>query len=340
MTKEKRRAYALTNAKEYFAELSESYFGTNDFFPFHRGELQVHDPEMAAILAKVWRMPDLGGAERRVEAPPAEFDLPPFYQKYINANGYPIVSSGNVDDYALREAAYLVDIMLSQRPDVRSAMVAGGSRLIVIAHDEFTTDIPEYVHLEPKEFWDARARGLGGSQDDPVCSCAEENLLAYDGDPYSTENILIHEFAHNIHLRGMVRVDATFDGRVQAAYDDAKLRGLWVGTYAATNHHEYFAEGVQSWFDNNRAPDHDHNHVDTRAELREYDAALASLCEEVFGDTELVYTKPATRLKDHLAGYDPSQAPKFAWPERLQAKRAEIRRQAQERSESAKGAKP
>ena len=33
------------------------------------------------------------------------------------------------------------------------------------------------------------------------------------------------------------------------------------------NHHEYFAEGVQSWFDNNRENDHDHNHVNTRAEL-------------------------------------------------------------------------
>ena len=43
------------------------------------------------------------------------------------------------------------------------------------------------------------------------------------------------------------------------------------------NDREYFAEGVQSWFDNNREPDHDHNHVNTRAELIEYDPALAAL---------------------------------------------------------------
>ena len=41
--------------------------------------------------------------------------------------------------------------------------------------------------------------------------------------------------------------------------------GLWKGKYASVNHHEYFAEGVQSWFDNNRENDHDHNHVNTRA---------------------------------------------------------------------------
>ena len=46
-------------------------------------------------------------------------------------------------------------------------------------------------------------------------------------------------------------------------------------------------------------------------ELMEYDPRLAKLCEEVFGDTELVYTKPATRLDGHLAGYDPSKAPTF-----------------------------
>jgi hypothetical protein len=111
--------------------------------------------------------------------------------------------------------------------------------------------------------------------------------------------------------------------------------GLWKGKYASTNHHEYFAEGVQSWFDNNRENDHDHNHVNTRAELLEYDPALATLCKEVFGDTELKYTRPATRLKDHLAGYDPSQAPKFVWPERLDKAKREIRDKARRRSEEA-----
>jgi len=53
---------------------------------------------------------------------------------------------------------------------------------------------------------------MGGSKTDPYCSCGEENLLGFAGDPYAAENILIHEFAHNIHLRGMVNVDATFDG--------------------------------------------------------------------------------------------------------------------------------
>lgn len=271
----------------------------------------------------------------QVQPPPPELNLPAFYQKYLEAEGYPIVASANVDDYALKEAAYLVKLMLAKRPDVRAAMIKSGSRLCIIAHDEFTTDLPEWASMTPKDYWDARARGTGGSADDPLCSCGEENLLAFPGDPYEAECILIHEFAHNIHLRGMVNVDPAFDRRVQAAYDSAMKAGLWKGKYASLNHHEYFAEGVQSWFDNNRVNDHDHNHVNTRALLLEYDPGLAELCREVFGDTELRYTKPATRLRDHLAGYDPSTAPRFVWPERLKKVNAEIRQKARARSDAA-----
>lgn len=274
-----------------------------------------------------------------VTAPPADLKLDPVYTKYISASGYPIISTGKVNDYALKEAAYLVDMLLAKRPDVRKAMIISGSRLIVMAHDEFTTDVPEHAHLKPKEYWDARARGLGGSEHDPVCSCGEENLLCFQGDPYSTENILIHEFAHNIHLRGMINVDKTFDDRVKKAYEAAIKAGLWKGKYAATNHHEYFAEGVQSWFDNNREPDHDHNHVNTRKELVEYDPALADLCKEVFGDTELTYSKPTMRLKDHLEGYNPAKSPTFQWPKRLDQSKAEIREKAQRRDAEANGKK-
>ena len=286
-----------------------------------------------------------------VTALPPELKAPAFYKKHISASGYPIVSSDKVNDYALKEAAYLVDLMLAKRPDVREAMVTSGSRLLIMGHQEFTTDVPEYARLgdvrhpeQPaitgKDYWDARARGLGGSEEDPVCSCAEENLLGFEGDPYSAECILIHEFAHNIHLRGLIRVDKTFDTRLKETYRKAVDGGLWRGKYAAMNHYEYFAEGVQSWFDNNRENDHDHNHVNTRSELLIYDPGLAAICHEVFGDTELKYTKPATRLTGHMAGYDPAKALVFAWPERLVKANDIIRGKARKRSADAEKRNP
>jgi hypothetical protein len=73
--------------------------------------------------------------------------------------------------------------MLAKRPDVRAAMIKSGSHLCIIAHDEFTTDLPEWARMTPKDYWDAPARGTGGSSEDPLCTCGEENLLAYPGDP-------------------------------------------------------------------------------------------------------------------------------------------------------------
>jgi len=48
------KAYALTNEKEYFAEVTEAYFSRNDFFPFTRDELRAHDPYVVPVLEKAW----------------------------------------------------------------------------------------------------------------------------------------------------------------------------------------------------------------------------------------------------------------------------------------------
>jgi len=50
----KREHYGRTNQMEFFAELTESYFGTNDFYPFVRGELMEADPEVHLLLEEVW----------------------------------------------------------------------------------------------------------------------------------------------------------------------------------------------------------------------------------------------------------------------------------------------
>lgn len=48
------RHYALTNHKEFFAEMTEAYFGVNDFFPFNRAELIEAEPEIHELLQLVW----------------------------------------------------------------------------------------------------------------------------------------------------------------------------------------------------------------------------------------------------------------------------------------------
>lgn len=50
----RRKAYAMTNPMEYFAELSEAYFGRNDFQPFAKKELKAFDPSGYRMVETVW----------------------------------------------------------------------------------------------------------------------------------------------------------------------------------------------------------------------------------------------------------------------------------------------
>jgi hypothetical protein len=51
---QKRKHYAIVNHREYFAELTEAFFGTNDFYPFVRSELKAHDPTGYELMEKLW----------------------------------------------------------------------------------------------------------------------------------------------------------------------------------------------------------------------------------------------------------------------------------------------
>jgi hypothetical protein len=49
-----REHYGLTNQKEFFAEMTEAYFGSNDFYPFVTGELKQAEPEIFSLLEEIW----------------------------------------------------------------------------------------------------------------------------------------------------------------------------------------------------------------------------------------------------------------------------------------------
>jgi hypothetical protein len=248
----------------------------------------------------------------------AAFGLDARHVRMVDVGGFPVLGSARVPDAALLEAAHIVSRMVQTRPGLIPPMVAARVRLVVMNHDEFTTDVPEHADLTPAAYWDRRARGLGATTVRPAVSCGAENLLGYDGDPYAGESILVHEFAHVVHEFALAAIDATFDRRLDAAYDAAMAAGRWAGTYASTNRHEYFAEAVQAYFDTNRQDDRQHNHVDTRAELEAYDPALFGLVDEAFGGNAWRHRPAAERAdQPHLRGHDAASAPTFAWPERV-----------------------
>ncbi len=208
--------------------------------------------------------------------------LSDFYQKYTDHQGLPIVSSEKVSEEALLEAKHLVRSMLKGRDDIAKQLAEARIRVAIMAPDEQTVDIPEHSDLKPADYWNRRARGLGATQARPAISAGEENLLHLVKDRYPTENILIHEFAHTIHQFGLSKIDSNFQSKLEAAFEHAKTKGLWAKTYAMSNVDEYWAEGVQSYFDANRANDDQHNDIDTREELASYDPELFQLIDQSF----------------------------------------------------------
>lgn len=89
--------------------------------------------------------------------------------------------------------------------------------------------------------------------------------------------------------------------------------------YAAKNRAEYWAEGVQCWYDTNRTMDHDHNHIHTREQLIAYDPLMARLCKDVLGDSDWRFISPRKRAgQEHLKGFNPSQSPKVVDREHIE----------------------
>jgi hypothetical protein len=134
--------------------------------------------------------------------------------------------------------------------------------------------------MTDKEYWDRRARGLGGNP----TTCAEENLLGYPGTRYFGENIFVHEFAHGIMGVAIRTADPALYAEIQTAYKEAMAKGLWKNHYASTNANEYWAEGTQTWFWSNYEYKDGETRVQTPEDLQRYDPKLYELLSRVYAD--------------------------------------------------------
>ena len=227
---------------------------------------------------------------------PESLGVSPFYKKYADAQGIPVIASEKVPDAAVLVARDIVNSMLAARPDIRKALIARNWRTGVIAEVEMTMDIPEYskmkrpgasrdepVTQEDRDYHANRSRGLGGN---PTTG-AEENLLGYPGTRYWGEHIFVHEFAHAM-MSGVRDVDPAMHAEIRAAYDKAMAAGKYVHPdgrkqHATTNPNEYWAEGVQWWFFSNYGECFTGDvKVETPEEFAAYDPALNELISRVY----------------------------------------------------------
>lgn len=209
----------------------------------------------------------------------SQWKIDAFYQKYADANGIPILASDKPVDKTLTLACQLVNEMVGDRPDVRAALIKNRARFTILGSSEKTTDPPEFSHLP--DYYNTRARGLGGQ----VGMCAEESILCdRSKDRWYGESICVHEYAHTIAMYGLYSADKTFQSRLTDAFNQAKQQGLWKNTYASEQVQEYWAEGVQDWYNTNlesNPPNGVHGPINTKDELKSYDRKLYDLIDEL-----------------------------------------------------------
>jgi hypothetical protein len=263
-----------------------------------RALAERHRAERAEQLRQTGRPAELipSYVKTNVLPVPDSLGVDPFYTKYVDAMGIPVLSSDKVPDDALLVARDIVNTMLAARPDLRMSMVERKWRTGVIAEVEMTMDIPEYARLkrpgaprdEPvnqldRDYHANRSRGLGGN---PTTG-AEENLLGYPGTRYWGEHIFVHEFAHAV-MTAVRNVDPAMHAEIRAAYDSAMAAGKYSHPdgrkhYATTNAGEYWAEGAQWWFFSNYGECFAGNvKVESPEEFKSYDPRLFELLGRVF----------------------------------------------------------
>ena len=133
--------------------------------------------------------------------PPRSLQLDPFYTQYLSADGIPIIASSKPPEKALKAARSMAKGMLDHRPDLARFLVRQHYTIALIAQGEALLDLPEnrdwvkpppddprltrcekkhyeerIGRLTAREYWDERARGIGGQH---ILRFAVKNRAAF-----------------------------------------------------------------------------------------------------------------------------------------------------------------
>jgi hypothetical protein len=315
-------AYAASNAGEYWAEICQSYFDCNRINNWNhnsvatREQLKQYDPEGYDLVhttfrlspANDWRYQPLR-PQPSVIPPPAKFKIDPYYTKFTWAREFPVLGSKQVSDEALLKANDTIRKMFAYRHDILKAMIADGVRLVVLGRKEKLSDLPEFKGAKDKAGFD-EVRYLDYTPGLKLMVVPEENVLGLPKEPFAGKCMVVSVFARGLYQatglrpadpnfekqRGkqqyelrVKRMDIEFDNKLQKTYEDALGKGLWKGTPAAQHRAEYWAAGVEAYFDAAGAgfpPNLADRPITTREALKAYDPDLYALVDETMAYKE------------------------------------------------------
>jgi hypothetical protein len=317
-------AYAGSNSAEYWAEICQSYFDCNRVNNWNhnsagtREQLKQYDPEGYDLVrttfnlsaANDWRYTPVR-VQPSVIAPPGQFQAHPYYTKFTYAREFVVLGSKQVSDEALLKANDTIRKMFAYRHDVLKAMIADGARLVVLGRGERLSELPEFHEAAQKPGFE-EVRYLDYTPALKLMVVPEENVLRLPKEPFAGKCLVVSVFARGLYrvtgLRPPLekqgpkaakqqyelrvkRLDIEFDRQLQKLFESARAAGLWKGTPAGSDRAEYWAAGVEAYFDAAGAgwPPHGADRpITTREALQCYDPGLYALVDETMAYKEHV----------------------------------------------------
>ncbi len=324
-----KNTYAGSNQAEYWAEICQSYFDCNRINNWNHGPigtrelLRQYDPDGYDLVRTTFRLAPQNDWRYRplrrqpsVLPPPAKCKIDPYYTKFTWAREFPVLGSKHVSDEALLKANDTIRKLFAYRHDILKALIQDGVRLVVLGREEKLSDLPEFKEAKQEPGFD-ETRYLDYSPKQKLLVVPEENILGLAGEPFAGKSMVVSTFAKALHqvagLRPVdpeferrrdkqqyelhvKRLDVDFDKRLRQTYDDGVSKGLWHGTSAARNPVEYWAAGVEAYFDAGgagQAPIGADRPITTREALKAYDAPLYALVNETMAyDGHVDWRKP------------------------------------------------
>jgi hypothetical protein len=319
-----KNTYTSSNQAEYWAEICQSYFDCNRMNNWNHGPigtrelLKQYDPEGYDLVRTTfkltpendWRCQPVR-RQPSVIAPPARFKVDPYYTKFTYAREFVVLGSKHVSDEALLRANDTIRKMFAYRHDVLKAMIADGARLVLLGRNEKLSDLPEFKGSGNKPGFE-EVRYLDYTPDLKLMVVPEENVLGLAKEPFAGKCMVVSVFAKGLYrvsgsrpvdpdfekrrdkqqyeLR-VKRLDVEFDRRLEKAYDAAVAKNQWRGTAAARDRVEYWAAGVEAYFDaagDGQPPNLADRPVTTREALKSYDPDLYALVDETMAFKEHV----------------------------------------------------
>jgi alpha-glucosidase len=319
-----KNSYAASNPAEYWAEICQSYFDCNRVNNWNhisvgtREQLRQYDPDGYELVKTTfkftpendWRYTPLR-RQPSVITPPARFGIDPYYTKFTWAREFVVLGSRQVSDEALLKANDIIRKMFAYRHDILKALISDGARLVILGRAEKLSALPEFRKSRGAAGFD-EVRYLDYSPALKLLVVPEENLIDHSGGPFAGKCMVISMMAKAVYCVAALRpedpeldrrrdkqqyelrvkrLDVQFDHKLESIHSAALGKRLWTGTPAARDRAEYWAAGVEAYFDaagDGQAPNNADRPIVTREALKAYDPELFALVDGTMAFKERV----------------------------------------------------